>query len=279
MCGIIGLVSASTNFHVAQSLVDSLTVLQHRGQDAAGIVTSNNGRLNMKKNVGTVSEVFTQDNIINLRGNIGIGHVRYPTAGVGSTSEAQPFFTNYPFGIALAHNGNLINTPELLESMKIVHRHINTDSDSELLLNVIADELQRRQLSNTTIDIDEVFDALRIVMRKCKGGFSVVLLINGLGLLSFRDPHGIRPLCFGKRRTEIGYDYAVASESVAIDVIHPEFRIERDFSPGEAVFVSTTGEFHTRLLSNATHQFTPCLFEYVYFARPDSVSPRIIYFT
>ena len=268
MCGIIGLVSSNPNNHVAQSLVDGLTLLQHRGQDAAGIVTSYKNRLNMRKDNGTVSEVFTQDNIIRLKGNIGIGHVRYPTAGGSCSAEAQPFYTNYPFGLALAHNGNLTNTTELLESMRSVHRHINTDSDSEVLLNVFADELQRRQLSK--IAADDIFDALRIVMRKCKGGYSVILLINGVGMLAFRDPNGIRPLCFGSRKSGAGFDYVIASESVAVEALQPSFRLERDVAPGEAIFISVAGEFLAHTVTYS-HIFAPCLFEYVYFARPDSV--------
>lgn len=268
MCGIIGLVYANPNLHVNQALVDGLTMLQHRGQDAAGIVTSYHNRLHMRKENGTVAEVFTQDNIVHLKGNIGIGHVRYPTAGGSCSAEAQPFYTNFPFGIALAHNGNLTNTSDLLESMHRNHRHINTDSDSEVLLNVFADELQRRHLNNVTAD--DIFDAVSIVMRKCKGGYAVVLLINTVGLLAFRDPNGIRPLCFGKRKSPFGSDYAVASESVAIDAIDSAFKLERDVNPGEAILISTTGKIMTRVVA-PTRKITPCLFEYVYFARPDSV--------
>jgi amidophosphoribosyltransferase len=307
MCGIVGIVNAASNIHVTQALVDALTLLQHRGQDATGIVTSHKNRLHMRKDNGTVAEVFTQENIGNLRGHIGIAHVRYPTAGglllvsllyycvisscLGRCSaEAQPFYTNYPFGIALAHNGNLTNALDLLEGMKQAHRHINTDSDSEVLLNIFADELQRRQLSH--LQPDDIFDALRIVLRKCVGGYSVVLLINGIGLLAFRDPHGIRPLCFGKRSSTTlsssasfssdgsssqnhlspVYDYIVASESVAIEALTPPFRLERDIRPGEAVFIGINGQLVTRAVYNSSSiPFAPCLFEYVYFARPDSV--------
>jgi amidophosphoribosyltransferase len=268
MCGIIGLAFANPNGHVNQALVDALTMLQHRGQDAAGIVTSNRNRLNLRKDNGTVAEVFTQENVIGLKGNIGIGHVRYPTAGGSCSAEAQPFYTNYPFGIALAHNGNLTNTTELLESMKHAYRHINTDSDSELLLNLFADELQRRQLHNITPD--DIFDAVRIVMRKCKGSYSVVILINRMGLLAFRDVHGIRPLSFGKRETPYGFDYAIASESVAIDGLDFHFKLERDIEAGEAVFITSTGQLMTRQIVPST-RLTPCIFEYVYFARPDSI--------
>jgi amidophosphoribosyltransferase len=270
MCGIIGLVFSNTNTHVAQSLVDGLTLLQHRGQDAAGIITTSHHRINMRKDNGSVADVFNQQNIVNLKGNIGIGHVRYPTAGGSCSAEAQPFYTNYPFGLALAHNGNLTNTPELLEKMRAGHRHINTDSDSEVLLNVFADELQRRQLVKITPD--DIFDALRIVMRKCKGGYAVILLINGVGMLGFRDPYGIRPLCFGIRKsaTTNGFDHVIASESVAVEALNPPFRLDRDVAPGEAIFVSTKGEFVSHLVAPSA-MITPCLFEYVYFARPDSI--------
>lgn len=213
--------------------------------------------------------MFTQENVINLRGNIGIGHVRYPTAGGGKSSEAQPLYTNFPFGIAIAHNGNLINTNALVGRMKSVHRHVNTDSDSEVLLNVFADELQRRDLNNITPD--DIFDSVRIVMRKCQGAYAVVMLINRIGLLAFRDPNGIRPLCFGKRASPAGgSDFAVASESVAIDALDPNFKLQRDVFAGEAVFFSTAGEMYSKQLGT-TEQFSPCLFEYVYFARPDSI--------
>lgn len=268
MCGIVGLVYANQDAHVNQAILDALTMLQHRGQDAAGIVTSDKNRLNMRKDNGTVAEVFTQENVVSLRGNIGIGHVRYPTAGGSCSAEAQPFYTNYPYGIAIAHNGNLTNPEELLESMQNVYRHINTGSDSELLLNLFADELQRRQLSHITAD--DIFDAVRIVMRKVKGSYAVVILINRVGLLAFRDPHGIRPLCFGKRKSGSGYDYAVASESVAIDSLDPNFKLERDVQPGEAILLTCRGEMLNRQ-ALAPPSLTPCIFEYVYFARPDSV--------
>mmetsp|Transcript_4442 Transcript_4442/g.7272 ORF Transcript_4442/g.7272 Transcript_4442/m.7272 type:complete len:655 (+) Transcript_4442:211-2175(+) len=268
MCGIIGLVNSDPKSHVNQALVDALTILQHRGQDAAGIVTVSNNRFNLRKDRGTVAEVFTQDNVVSLRGNIGIGHVRYPTAGGSKSSEAQPLYSNFPFGIAIAHNGNLTNTEELISKMKNSYRHVNTDSDSEVLLNVFADELQRRQMSNITPD--DIFDSVRIVMRKCKGAYAVVILINRLGLLAFRDPNGIRPLCFGTRQTSTGIDYAVASESVAIDALDPSFQLQRDVKGGEAIFISNRGELFSKNFHTVT-KFAPCIFEYVYFARPDSI--------
>jgi amidophosphoribosyltransferase len=277
MCGIIGILSSNPNSHVNQALVDALTMLQHRGQDAAGIVTSYNHRLNLRKDNGSVAEVFTQENVIHLRGNIGIGHVRYPTAGGSNSAEAQPFYCSYPFGIALAHNGNLTNTDELRASVKSVHRHLNTDSDSEVLLQVFADELSRRHLVGNDVTPDDIFDCVRIVMRKCRGGYAVVLLLNGLGLLAFRDPHGIRPLCLGSRQTNTGIDYAIASESVALTALDPSFSLDRDVQAGEAIFIS---QIENRLYARQDSmglKFTPCLFEYVYFARPDSVSSSIEY--
>jgi amidophosphoribosyltransferase len=275
MCGIIGLLYAETETHCAQGLVDALTMLQHRGQDAAGIVTSFNNRLNMRKDNGTVADVFTQKNIVALKGNIGIGHVRYPTAGGSNSAEAQPLYTNAPFGIALAHNGNLTNTESLQRMMEKEHRHINTDSDSELLLNLFADEVQRRNI--TSFDAEDLFDATKMVMRKVQGAYGVIILINRIGLIAFRDPNGIRPLCFGKKpRPDLGddiFDYAIASESVAIENLdyNPSFRLERDVQPGEAVFIDVHGRFYSKSLLPSAN-FTPCLFEYVYFARPDSVS-------
>lgn len=267
---MIGLVLANQDAHVYQALIDALTLLQHRGQDAAGLVTINKNRLNLKKDTGTVADVFTQDNIIGLQGNVGIGHVRYPTAGDSSCSaEAQPLYTNSPFGIALAHNGNLTNTEDIMTMMDHEHRHINTNTDSELLLNLFAEELQRRHLSEITPD--EIFDTVRSVMRRCKGGYSVVMIINRLGLLAFRDPNGIRPLCYGTRRTEFGTDYAFASESVALDALNPHFKLERDVAPSEAIFVTLGGQFFSHKIFPYA-QLTPCMFEYVYFARPDSVS-------
>lgn len=268
MCGIIGLVYADKERCVNQALVDGLTILQHRGQDAAGIVTCEGNQLNLHKSKGSVAEVFTQETVTQLRGNIGIGHCRYPTAGVSVSAEAQPFYTNYPFGIAIAHNGNLTNTQELISQVARTQRHVNTTSDSELLLNVFADELARRQISELTPN--DIFDAVGIVMRKCHGAYSVVILINGIGLLCFRDPHGIRPLCYGKRKSTFGNDYAIASESVAIDALDPDFKLERDVRAGEAVFISTNGNLYNKQVVSPL-AFSPCLFEYVYFARPDSI--------
>mmetsp|Transcript_16564 Transcript_16564/g.24915 ORF Transcript_16564/g.24915 Transcript_16564/m.24915 type:complete len:562 (-) Transcript_16564:144-1829(-) len=271
MCGILGIVLTDENSYVNQALVDGLTVLQHRGQDAAGIVTLNRGRLHLLKNSGTVNEIFTQSTVVQVLGNIGIGHVRYPTAGGGCLSEAQPLYTNSPFGIACAHNGNLTNTEELMISMQEDMRHINTSSDTELLMNVFAEELQRKRLRK--MSPDEVFDAVRSVMRRCKGAYAVTLLINGVGLLAFRDPHGIRPLCYGARKQTNGppTGYAVASESVAIDALAPSgFSLCRDVMPGEAVLVTLEGKLFSQQC-HSSPSLSPCIFEFVYFARPDSV--------
>lgn len=202
MCGIIALAFANKESSVGQALVDGLTILQHRGQDASGIVTASNSRMNLIKNNGRVADVFTQDNIVNAMGNIGIGHVRYPTAGYGRRCEAQPMYTNFPYGIAIAHNGNLTNTTELITALQKKNRHINTDSDSEVLLNVFADELASRK--DDQLQPDDLFHAAGLMMGRCTGAYAVVLLINGVGLLAFRDPNGIRPLCFGTRETPQG---------------------------------------------------------------------------
>jgi amidophosphoribosyltransferase len=207
MCGIIGLAFVKKDSAVAQALVDGLTILQHRGQDACGIATSFEGRMNLIKDSARVSDVFTQENIVNAVGNIGIGHVRYPTAGTGKRCEAQPMYTNYPYGIAIGHNGNLTNTDELIASLKHSNRHINTDSDSELLLNVFAEVLSARQKlprGSNVCTSDDIFEAAEALLSKCKGAYAAVLLINGVGLLAVRDPHGIRPLCFGSRETPEG---------------------------------------------------------------------------
>ena len=274
MCGVIGVVYANSNENksgetsVAQALIDGMTVLQHRGQDAAGIMTlSSDCKMNSVKGIGLVKEVFDQDNVVQLLGNIGIGHVRYPTSGnKGCMEEAQPLYTNAPFGLALAHNGNLTNPNNLREAMRREFRHINTNSDSELLLNVFAEELQRKRMNpiHNNNCKDEVFDTVRSTMRRCHGGYASLILINGIGLLAFRDPFGIRPLCIGRN----GNNYTIASESVAIDALG--YRLVGDINPGEAVLVTYEGELHRQQCHN-NPSLLPCLFEYVYFARPDSV--------
>jgi len=264
MCGIIGIVGKSA---VNQTLYDGLTVLQHRGQDAAGIVTSDNGRLYMRKDNGLVRDVFHTRHMRSLRGNIGIGHVRYPTAGCSSSAEAQPFYVNSPYGICLAHNGNLTNADQLKQEMfREGLRHINTDSDSEVLLNVFAQELQR--CGKLRIDQDDIFAAIARVHQRCRGGYAAIAMITGYGVVGFRDPYGIRPVVFGKRDTEQGPEYMIASESVALNAL--EFELVRDVAPGEAVLIDTQGKLHTRQC--AEHPvYAPCIFEYVYLARPDSI--------
>ncbi len=263
MCGIIGIVAHRA---VNQSLFDGLTVLQHRGQDAAGIVTCDNGRLFLRKDNGLVRDVFHTRHMIRLRGNMGIGHVRYPTAGCSSSAEAQPFYVNSPFGITLAHNGNLTNAEQLKKELfREDLRHINTDSDSEVLLNVFAHELQA--CGKLTIDQEDIFDAVAGVHRRCRGAYAVVAMITGYGIVGFRDPYGIRPVVFGKRESEEGTEWIIASESVAVDALG--FERVRDIAPGEAVFIDREGGFHARQCAE-NPIYSPCIFEHVYFARPDS---------
>lgn len=271
MCGIIGIVAKSP---VNQALFDGLTVLQHRGQDAAGIVTCENNRLYLRKENGLVRDVFHTRHMIRLRGNMGIGHVRYPTAGCSSSSaEAQPFYVNSPYGIALAHNGNLTNVETLKsELFKTDLRHINTDSDSEVLLNVLAHELQNAIRKKPQLEVEDVFQSVKSVHKLCEGAYAAIALIPNQGILAFRDPFGIRPLIFGKRETENGDEYIIASESVAIDVL--DFKIIRDVAPGEAIFIDINGGFHSQQCAEKTVH-SPCIFEYVYFARPDSIMDGI----
>jgi amidophosphoribosyltransferase len=268
MCGIVGIVGTSA---ANQRIYDALTVLQHRGQDAAGIVTSLDGELFQRKGSGLVRDVFQQRHMVQLKGNVGIGHVRYPTAGCDSASEAQPFYVNAPYGICLAHNGNLTNAGELAEVLiREDRRHLNTSSDSEVLLNVFASELQR--VGAARITPADVFAALSAVYRRCRGGYAVVALIIGHGVLGFRDPNGIRPLVIGKRETSKGVEHMLASESVALDMLG--FELLRDVAPGEGVFVDEQGRMYSQQCVAAARH-TPCIFEYVYFARPDSIIDNI----
>ena len=264
MCGIAGIVSHQ---NVNQELYDALTVLQHRGQDAAGIVTCENGRLHLRKENGLTRDVFTNSQMLKLKGNMGIAHVRYPTAGCTSSAEAQPFYVNSPFGLTLAHNGNLTNTEELKQALFVEdQRHLNTDSDSEILLNVFAHELQ--QLHKLKLTPEDVFNTVSAVHKRCRGAYAVVIMIVGFGILGFRDPHGIRPIVFGERKSPEGSDFMIASESVALDVL--DFNLIRDIEPGEAVFIETNGTLHIKQCAD-TVDHCPCIFEYVYFARPDSI--------
>ncbi len=269
MCGIAAIVS---NQNVNQDLYDALTVLQHRGQDAAGIATCEGSRLHLRKESGLTRDVFSTEEMLKLKGTMGIAHVRYPTAGCTSAEEAQPFYVNSPFGLTLAHNGNLTNTEELkIQVFVDDQRHINTDSDSEVLLNVFAHELQLA--GRLTLTVDDVFKAVSAVHKRCRGAYAVVVMIAGFGVLGFRDPHGIRPIVFGERKADDGStDYMIASESVALDVL--DFRLIRDVAPGEAIFIEASGKLHTKLCAEKTNH-CPCIFEYVYFARPDSIIDNI----
>lgn len=265
MCGILGIVGKNP---VNQLLYDGLLVLQHRGQDAAGIVTCDGNTFFMHKSNGLVKDVFQTRHMRSLIGNAGIAHVRYPTAGSSSAAEAQPFYVNSPFGIVLGHNGNLTNSEQLkLEMFRQDLRHINTTSDSEVLLNVLAHEIEKTSKS-AVLNTDMVFDAVSGVHRRCKGAYAVVAMIADFGLLAFRDPHGIRPLVIGKMDTEKGTEYIVASESVALDVLG--FTLMRDVEPGEAVFIDMDGNLFSRQCAE-NPRLTPCIFEYVYLARPDSL--------
>ncbi len=268
MCGIVGIVAKS---YVNQEIYDALTFLQHRGQDAAGIVTCQDGRFFLRKDNGLVRDVFRTRHMRRLVGNMGIGHVRYPTAGSSSAAESQPFYVNSPYGIALAHNGNLTNAAELAESIfKADLRHINTNSDSEVLLNVFAHELQR--LGQLVPTEEDIFYAVRQVHRRCVGGYAVIAMITDIGIVGMRDPFGIRPLCYGKRESEHGAEYMVASESVALDAAG--YTMVRDLAPGECIYITETGHVFTRQCAeNAV--LSPCLFEFVYLARPDSVMDGI----
>jgi amidophosphoribosyltransferase len=264
MCGIVGIFGRS---QVNQALYDALLVLQHRGQDAAGIVTSQDGKLFLCKGNGLAKDVFRTRHMLSLVGDMGIAHVRYPTAGCSSSAEAQPFYVNSPYGITLAHNGNLTNGDELKRDLFIEDlRHINTESDSEVLLNVFAHELQVQ--GKIRITEKEVFKAVAGVHKRCRGAYAAVAMITGYGVLGFRDPFGIRPIVYGKRDTSAGTEYMIASESVALDVLG--FERIRDLEPGEAVFIDTAGKLHTfQCAANPIH--SPCIFEYVYFARPDTI--------
>ena len=266
MCGIVGVVAKN---QVNQLLYDGLLVLQHRGQDAAGIVTAEGANFRSHKGPGMVRDVFRTRNMRALVGQSGIGHTRYPTAGSAwSTAEAQPFYVNSPFGIVLGHNGNLTNTEQLkVELFRQDMRHVNTNSDSEVLLNVLAHELQENA-TNYKLDPATIFAAVSGVYRRCRGAYAVVAMIAGYGLLAFRDPYGIRPLIFGRAETDQGYEYMVASESVALDSLG--FQVVRDVAPGEAIFIEQDGAFYSRqCIPSAT--LNPCIFEFVYLARPDSV--------
>jgi amidophosphoribosyltransferase len=266
MCGIVGVFGHRP---VSQDIYDSLSMLQHRGQDAAGIATAYQDRFYLHKDNGLVTGVFNQANMARLLGNMGIGHVRYPTAGCSSVAEAQPFYVNSPHGIVFAHNGNLTNVGEIVDGTFLKdRRHLNTTSDSEVMLNVFAHALGRRTAARKPTP-EDLFAAVEEVHRRCRGGYAVIVMVAGVGLMGFRDLHGIRPLVFGTRTEERRRkDYMIASESVALSVTG--FHLERDLAPGESIFIDMQGKLHTRV-SKLAQPKSPCLFEYVYLARPDSV--------
>ncbi|HDZ9510060.1 TPA: amidophosphoribosyltransferase [Vibrio cholerae] len=267
MCGIVGIVGTTP---VNQSIYDALTVLQHRGQDAAGICTIESNRFRLRKANGLVRDVFEAKHMQRLQGNVGIGHVRYPTAGSSSASEAQPFYVNSPFGITLAHNGNLTNANQVRQKLfEKDRRHVNTTSDSEVLLNVLAHEIDTVK-GNVTAD--DVFRAISNVYRTIRGAYAVAAMIIGHGMIAFRDPHGIRPLCLGKREVNGQLEYMVASESVALDAVGFDF--VRDVAPGEAIYATFDGELYTKQCAD-NPALNPCIFEFVYFARPDSFIDKI----
>ena len=269
MCGLVGIVAGN---NVAPDIYDALTVLQHRGQDAAGIMICDRGRFSLRKSEGLVRDVFRQQHMQRLEGNVGIGHVRYPTAGSSGPALAQPFYVNSPYGIALAHNGNLTNAEQLArELFEDDLRHLNTDSDSEVLLNVFAHEMQT--LGKLTPGPEDIFAAVAALHRRCSGGYAAVSLIVDYGVVGFRDPMGIRPLVVGERTDADGKKaHMIASESVALDVLG--FKLLGDVAPGEAVFIDMEGQLHRKQCADKP-TLQPCIFEHVYFARPDSMMDGI----
>ncbi len=268
MCGIVAICGHPP---VSVQLYDALTVLQHRGQDSAGIVTCDEaGHVYRHKGNGLVRDVFHAGHIEKLRGDFGIGHVRYPTAGTHEISEAQPFYVNSPYGIALGHNGNLVNSDTLVNELFAQDlRHINTGSDSEILLNVLAHELLMSR--SLMLDPKQIFRAIRRVHERCLGAYAVVGLIAAGGVFGFRDPYGIRPIVYGKKEGPQGVEYMIASESVALDTAG--FEKVRDLEPGEAVYITATGDFYTEKYNKG--RYRSCIFEYVYFSRPDSMIDNV----
>ncbi len=262
MCGIIAVAGFRD---VIQDLYDGLILLQHRGQDAAGIITYNS-QFHLKKANGLVQDVFHDKSLQRLRGTMGVGHVRYPTAGCSSEFEAQPFFVSTPFGIALAHNGNLTNAAELRKFLlEKEYRHLNTNSDSEVLLNMFSVAL-KNQRPKGKLTPDQIFSAMKSVFKRCKGAYSAVTLIGGQGIVAFRDPHGIRPLALGKRKFGMKEEYIIASENSAFKAL--DFEFVRDIQPGEVVFIDSKNRLHSRQVRQG--QLNPCIFEWVYLAAPDS---------
>ena len=267
MCGIVGMIA---NDHVVSELYDAMITLQHRGQDAAGISTHDGRRFHVKKGNGLVREVFRERNVARLVGHIGIGHVRYPTAGFFTEEEAQPFYVNSPFGISLIHNGNLTNAPALKKEVEQANiRSVMTNSDSELLLNVLADEILK--LRKKDLEPEDVFKAMKEVFKRIKGGYAAIAYIANQGMVAFRDPGAIRPLVYGTRKSSLETEYMFASESVAFDTAG--FKLVRDVAPGEVIFIDNKRKIHSQVC--AMPKARPCIFEYVYLARPDSIIDEI----
>jgi len=268
MCGVVGIVAHRP---VNQEIFDALTLSQHRGQDAAGMVTCEGEYLHLRKGNGLVRDVFRMRHMMRLQGNMGIGHIRYPTAGSSSEEEAQPFYVNSPYGITLAHNGNLTNAEQLKHDLLYKDfRHLNTGSDSEIILNIFADALQERR--KVTFDEEDIFHAVHAVHQRCQGAYAVVAMLTGFGVVAFRDPNGIRPLIYGRRSTPEGDEYMVASESVVLNVLG--YTSVADVMPGEAIFIRPDGTMSKRQCSEKT-SYSPCIFEYIYLARPDSFIDNI----
>ena len=269
MCGVVGIVSKN---EVASDLYEALTVIQHRGQDAAGIATSEEKRVNSRKQLGLVREVFREHHIQSLVGKIGIAHVRYPTAGGATRELAQPMYVNSPYGISIVHNGNLVNTGSLCKELaETDRRHLNTNSDSEVILNIFAHELQ--QIGGVQPSKKEIFGAVTRMQSRLSGAYSIIIMINDVGLVAVRDPHGIRPLILGKRDEDLmGAEYMIASESAAIDAL--DFKVIDDLAAGEAIFISKEGKM-SRSNYQQSVKHSPCIFEYVYLARPDSVIDKV----
>ncbi len=268
MCGIIGI---SGQKDVAQEIYDGLVVLQHRGQDSAGIMTFDRNKMHLKKGNGLVRDVFHTKNMIRLRGEIGIGHVRYPTEGGYGADEAQPFYVNSPYGIALVHNGNLTNYHTLKEEIRNENlRFLSTTSDSEVLLNVVADEFKNH--CSQTLTSDCVFEAMKHVYKRLQGGYAAIAMIADHGMVAFRDPYGLRPLCLGKRMNDGKPEYCVASENVSIDALG--FELVGDLEPGEVLYIDSNNEIHRKVCTDV-RKLTPCIFEYIYLARPDSMMDKV----
>ena len=270
MCGIVGILS-TTKKDVGIYIYDALSIIQHRGQDAAGITTARKGRFYMRKGNGLVRNVFRTRHMTKLIGDMGIGHIRYPTAGSSSCAEAQPFYVNSPYGIAFAHNGNLTNAEALAKELfEQDLRHTNTNSDSEILLNVLASEIAKEQKHR--INETDIFKAVTKLHQRVQGAYAAIGMVPGYGIFGFRDPHGIRPLILGERITDKGTKYMIASESVALTALG--YKVKRDVKPGEVVVIDRKGNVHAHQCSEKS-ELNPCIFEFVYFARPDSIIDNI----